>query len=563
MKLNLFFISTFIIIGNTFSVNAQVDSLLLGRDCIFPASTFAEDRNPFFVETPPPGSPVRGIAEFEPMQGVLIRHTYVPIELVRELAKDILVTTIVSDSAQRNSVLQLYASSNIDTSNCDFLLINSKGWTRDFGPWYISDSSNKISIVDVRYFPERPLDDSIPKILASRFGVDWYGMNLFIEGGNYMTDGMGTAACSDYVFDENPFLTPEQVKSKFHNYLGLDSTYIFKVNDLKSLHIDCWGKFLSPDKILIRKVQLPVLESARLDSVAAFFSRTLCSYGYPYKVYRIQCPNKQPYVNSLILNNKVLVPLVNSDYDDSALMIYRAAMPGYNVVGINSNTWSEIDALHCRAIGLADIGMLQIRHIPINGELAPQPNFLVEANIIPSSGLPVYPDSLFTIYKVNSGSYDTIVMSFSGGFHYFANIPAQLPGSRINYYLAATDHSGRHSFAPYVGKDDPFTFQLTINGIENPVVKENPILHNPCPNPFNEIINISFAARIGTHAEIVITNILGRRIANLFNGNVQTPDTSLTWNGKDDSGNALPAGIYFCNLYTNLTSISKRMILLK
>ncbi len=58
-------------------------------------------------------------------------------------------------------------------------------------------------------------------------------------------------------------------------------------------HIDCWGKFLAVDKILLR--------------------------------------------NSLILNGKVYVPQTGSQYDDEAIAVYQEALPGYEIIGIMEN----------------------------------------------------------------------------------------------------------------------------------------------------------------------------------------------------------------------------------
>ena len=53
--------------------------------------------------------------------------------------------------------------------------------------------------------------------------------------------------------------------------------------------------------------------------------------------------------------------------DDDALESYEEAMPGYEVLGF-TGSWESTDALHCRAKGVADRGMLYIRHIPLSGE---------------------------------------------------------------------------------------------------------------------------------------------------------------------------------------------------
>ena len=64
----------------------------------------------------------------------------------------------------------------------------------------------------------------------------------------------------------------------------------------------------------------------------------------------------QPYTNSIILNNKVLVPIENNSYDDDALASYAEALPGYEILGF-TGSWESTDALHCRAKGIPDLEM--------------------------------------------------------------------------------------------------------------------------------------------------------------------------------------------------------------
>ena len=54
------------------------------------------------------------------------------------------------------------------------------------------------------------------------------------------------------------------------------------------------------------------------------------------------------YTNSFIVNKTVIVPTYEYQYDTTAIRIYRDAMPGYNVVGINCNSIiGSLGAIHC------------------------------------------------------------------------------------------------------------------------------------------------------------------------------------------------------------------------
>ncbi|HTX87727.1 MAG TPA: agmatine deiminase family protein [Bacteroidales bacterium] len=425
-----------------------------------------------FQETPPPVAPVRNVAEFDRMQAVLIRYPFgIPMDLIKEMAKDIEVTTIVASTSQQNTVLSQYVSNGVDTSHCNFLIAPSDSyWTRDYGPWFESDSSNQIGIVDFPYNrPSRPNDDEIPNYVAQMMGVPRFGMNVIHTGGNYMCDGMGVAASTTLVEEENPTLTEDQIKQKVHDYLGIN-TYQIRPdpNNTYIDHIDCWGKFLAPDKILIRKVPPSHPQYSEIEAAAAYWETQICSYGYYYHVIRVNTPNDEPYSNSLILNNKVLLPKMGSAYDDSAIAAYQQAMPGYEVLNftaLGSAPWVNTDALHCRTMGLADVGLLYIWHVPLTGDQPAQDNFLLHARIIPCSDSAVYQDSVLIRYRVNNGPFLTAHMIHTVGQDYQGYIPKQVPGSQVDYYLYAADRSGRHATAPFMGPLDPFSFNAIYTDI--------------------------------------------------------------------------------------------------
>ncbi|MCX6288016.1 MAG: agmatine deiminase family protein [Bacteroidetes bacterium] len=425
-----------------------------------------------FVETNPPVGPVRNVEEFGRMQGALVRYPFgIPISLIKEMAANVVVTTIVASTSQKNTVINLYVGNGVDTSHCNFLIAPTDSyWTRDYGPWFESDSSNHLGIVDFPYNRPRPNDDEIPKWVAEMLGIPWFGMNLISTGGDYMTDGMGISASTTLIWTENPTLTHEQVAQKVHDYLGIGNYQVVPDPNVNTSidHIDCWGKFLAPDKILIRKVNPSNACYNALESAASYWASQTCSYGYNYRVFRVQTPSDQPYSNSVILNNKVLVPFMNSNWDDSAKAAYEAAMPGYTVIGFlgqPSTPWISTDALHCRVMGIADIGLLYIRHIPLSATQPCDNNYIIDADIIACSDSAVKTDSVLVYYKVNNGAYQVNHMTNSSANHYTGIIPKQPAGSTIRYYLFAADQSNRRETAPIMGAADPFTFTTGYTNI--------------------------------------------------------------------------------------------------
>jgi len=415
-----------------------------------------------FYSTPPPDCPVRNVAEFDRMHGVLIRYPFgIPYAVIKEMAEDIMVVTIVEDQSEEVYVLNQYNSNGVDTANCEFLHAPTNSyWTRDYGPWFVFDGNDNPGIVNFPYNRPRPLDNDIPIEVATYLGIDLYGMDMIHTGGNYMTDGMGISSSTELVWEENPSLSHTQIDQLMNDYLGIDTYHVVPDPNITYIdHIDCWGKFLDVDKVLIREVPVSHSQYDEIEATAAYYASQLSSFGVPYEVYRVYTPNDQPYTNSLILNKKVLVPIMGSLWDDDAIQAYQDAMPGYEIIGCTGG-WASSDALHCRTKGIADIEMLYINHIPILGNAPVQTNYQIDAEITAHSQQVIYPDSVFIIYSVNSGSCDTILMTNTSGKNYAGTIPGQPYGSEIAYYLFAADGSGRSETHPFIGAPDPHIFYV-------------------------------------------------------------------------------------------------------
>lgn len=413
-----------------------------------------------FFETDPPAAPVHNIAEFEAMQGVLIRYPFgIPYDLIAEMSQETVVTTIVSGQSQENSVLSIYNNNGVNTANCNFLYAPTDSyWTRDYGPWYAIDGNGEFGIVNFPYNRPRPNDNDIPIEMAEFLDINIFGMDLFHTGGNYMTDGMGISASSDLVLTENPSLSQDEINQLLEDYLGIHTYHaIPDPNNTYIDHIDCWSKFLAVDKVLIRSVPESHAQYDEIEATADYFAEQISSYGTPYEVYRVYTPNNQPYTNSLILNDRVFVPITNSNWDDEALEVYQEAMPGYEVLGF-TGSWESTDALHCRAKGIADLGMLYIYHLPVQGEQPAGQDIEITAEIIAYSGETLHTDSLLVYYKLNEGEYTAVQMSHTIENLYTAQIPAASHEDVISYYIHAADASGRSANHPFVGAPDPHIY---------------------------------------------------------------------------------------------------------
>ena len=69
------------------------------------------------------------------------------------------------------------------------------------------------------------------------------------------------------------------------------------------------------------------------------------------------------------------------------------------------------------------------------------------------------------------------------------------------------------------------------------------------PNPFNTTTTIEFSLPKKSKVLIQIYNVLGERIAVIFNNRLlEAGYHKITWDGKYENGCYAPSGIYFCKL---------------
>lgn len=426
-----------------------------------------------FVETPPPTGEVRFPGEYEPMQAVMIVYPLgIPVELVREMAEDCKVITVVT-TYEQSSAQSEFQSAGVNMDNVEFLNANTNSyWIRDFGPWYIFNGKEP-AIVDNIYNRPRPYDDDLPGHFAQYWDIEMFGMKVVHTGGNMMEDGRGNGVSDDIVITESVAegITEEQVYQRMKDYLGIDPYHVtIDPQGDYIAHVDCWGKYLAPDKILLARVPQSNPRYPYYEQVAEYFATTNCCWGYPYKVYRVDIPGGSvisPYTNSLILNKKVLVPMgSNSTYNEGALNIYRQAMPGYEVIGVENNLywdgWLNTDALHCRTRGVMDFNMLYVDHRNVVfGEQEWQDSIAITSKFIAYSGAELKQDSLLVYYSIDGGEYQTATMTATGNpDEYVGYIKGYQSKSEVKYYVFGADESNRRYQQPVFGELDPHVFTV-------------------------------------------------------------------------------------------------------
>ena len=464
-----------------------------------------------------PTAPVSAIAEYQSMGGVMIAYPLgIPVELVRELSQITQVKVLVDSPSDSMQAENYFSNSQVNMANVQFWLIQHDSyWIRDYGPWFVVGGNDSVSVVDFVYNrPQRPQDDAALEYVVNYMGVNRYEMPMVHTGGNYMVDGYGTAASTMLVLQENPYETTASLEDMALNYLGVGN-YMFLPDPLGEYiaHIDCWGKFLDVDKVLIGQVPANDPRYSNYEEVAQTFADAVTPWGNHYQVYRVytnpNAYNATPYTNSLILNDHVFVPVTGNSHDNEAIAVYQQAMPGYTIVPImqsNYTPWLSTDALHCRTHELADPGMLYLKHYPILGTKSIRDELNITVTVKALSGANLVEDSILVYFRINGGEWQNAPLDILSGHEYgydFSQLNLS-DGDNIQYYLFAKDESGRRESHPYIGAADPHSFNIVGVGLDEQ--EQNKVC--AFPNPASDFVIVQ-----GENlSRITVYNAFGQQI---------------------------------------------------
>jgi len=89
------------------------------------------------------------------------------------------------------------------------------------------------------------------------------------------------------------------------------------------------------------------------------------------------------------------------------------------------------------------------------------------------------------------------------------------------------------------------------------------ILLNATPSVFTSQTSIEYTLGMKQNISLDVYDILGNHIINLVSGEIPAGKNSAGWDGKDDLGNSVASGMYFCVLETNTGEIVEKLTLLR
>ncbi len=510
--------------------------------------------------TTPPASPVRAMAEWEEIDGLLVTwtsYTSTIREIIRHARLETHVYVVCADS---NTVKSSLTSNGIPLSNISYLItpFNSV-WSRDYGQWNVyTNDIDSLLVVDWIYNRPRPADNVIPQYLANYTNLPFYEMStppydLVHTGGNFMVDGFGTAFSSQLILTENTGKTSAQIDTIMKAFMGIDRYIKMPVLPYDGIHhIDMHMKLLDEETLLVGQYPAGMSDGPQIEANLQWVLANYPSvYGTPYKVIRIPMPpnssgnyppnsNYYTYANSVFINKTILIPTYTAQYDTTALRIYREALPGYNVQGINCNSIiAASGALHCitKELGAAD--PLVISHQSHADTYNSSSPYMVSAMIRHRSGIA---NATVWFRTDTLQPYTSMSMTLTNAVthEWSAGIPAQQAGKRVYYYIAANAISGKAQVRPMPAPAGYWQFDVLLNtAIAHTYVIGGLQMQPAFPNPSNGITCIPVESGIALRARLSLIDVTGRIVLTNPEVTIKVGENKLFINTSD-----VMAGLY-------------------
>lgn len=313
----------------------------------------------------PPERP-RMIADWEPMQGALIRYPLgIPMEAVQRIALELPVYVLCSFRLQE-SAMEAFKAAGVEMANIRFVhCLTDTYWVGNYGPLWIETGepgNRRVEPVDIscRINQERPNDERIPLVMAGFMGLSGiHSANLVCQGGNLFTDGNHTGASTDRVLEDNPERSLSKLQQQAKILLGLEPYHVVTDPSYPGeyiKHFGCWARFIPGNKLLIKRVPKGSANHKKYENVAKEWGGRLNALGQKFEVLRVDGPEESSYCNHVVLNKRVFVPIQDTATDMAALAQIKAAYgAGYEVIGLKAASnapWLGTDSLRNRVAGI-------------------------------------------------------------------------------------------------------------------------------------------------------------------------------------------------------------------
>ncbi len=252
---------------------------------------------------------------------------------------------------------------------------NNDVWCRDHGPIFVKHAeSGEIAATNWGFngwgdkFGPYDLDDQIPTRTAEALGITCFDAGMILEGGSIEINSLGQLLTTEAVLlnpNRNPDLSREEIETRLRDYFGVKEIFWLGQGiegDDTDGHIDDLARFVNDTTIVISQERDAKSGNQRiLDENFERLQDFRLPGGSRPEIIRLDMPEvchapawrlpvlPASYVNFLILNDAVLVPVFGQEKRDrEAVGVLGELFGGREIVPINVlDIVKEGGAIHC------------------------------------------------------------------------------------------------------------------------------------------------------------------------------------------------------------------------
>jgi agmatine deiminase len=381
--------------------------------------------------TAPPAGPIHCVAEYEPMDGIIVAwegySTWTTV--LAKLAAQITTTgdadfyVAVDSASEGSSALSAISAQGADMARVHTMVVSTDTiWLRDYGPRYIYQGDVRC-IIDHTYNRPRPNDNRFSGFFAGQRGHAIYELPLIHGGGNYHLDAVDRSYTSRLINDENPGLTEQQIHDIWWDFQHVDTNFFEPLPSYidSTQHIDMWMQVIGDHEVLISDwpLQSGTAQDQRCDTGAAYMA------GLGFTVHRIPAHSTggthYTFTNSVMCNDLVIIPSYTNStivpLNSQALAVWQAACPTKTIVQMDGQPLvTSAGVFHCI-----------VMHLPEHKGGVDPTGYL----IAPDGGENCVPGSTITIEWLSDDDVAAttvdLLLSTDGGVTFPTSIATALP----------------------------------------------------------------------------------------------------------------------------------------
>ena len=312
--------------------------------------------------------------------GKLSTIHWVYSEIVRKLIAEEQIFILVNSKPHEARAKRFLFRAGVNPNHIRFFQISTnRGWTRDFGPIVVENSSPELHRAITGFgfnawaqYPDWKKDNQVSVRLAKRLNypvipIVVNGREVVLEGGSVDVNGVGTVLTTEECLLDaciqvrNPGMKAEDYETVFGKYLGGNNVVWLNkgiVGDDTHGHVDDFCRFVDTKRVVLcqernshdENYRLLAENRERLDSARL-------EDGAKIEVVPLPMPNPlyfdghrlpASYANFYIGNAAVLVPTFNDSNDRVALGILSELFHDRPTIGIHAVdlVWG-FGTIHC------------------------------------------------------------------------------------------------------------------------------------------------------------------------------------------------------------------------